>query len=84
MSERRYASMLPAMREHEFWRECATGRVYAVELEDGIVSGSCGPLDVSEIESEFLPTFDYTVERAPWFEGHREDFELYRGLAPSI
>ena len=70
------------MREYEFWRERSTGRVYAVELVDGIVSGCCGPLDVSELEDGFLPTFDYSTARAAWLEEHREEYELYRTTAP--
>lgn len=74
--------MLTAMREHEFWRERSTGRIYAVELEDGIVSGCCGPLAASDIEDDFLPTFDYSAERAAWLEQHREEFELHRTTTP--
>ena len=70
------------MKEHEFWRERATGRVYAVELVDGLVSGCCGPLDASEVEDEFLPTFDYDPGRAAWLEGHREAFQLHRTATP--
>jgi CBS domain-containing protein len=70
------------MKEREFWREQGAGRVYAVELEDGIVTGSCGPLDVIEIDERFLPTFDYARERADWLEQRRDEFELVHGLSP--
>jgi hypothetical protein len=70
------------MTEHEFWRERSTGRVYAVRLVDGLVTGWCGPLDASEVEDEFLPSFDYSEERAGWVDLHREEFELFRVTAP--
>lgn len=70
------------MKEHEFWREPAGGRVYAVELEDGLVTGSCGPLDTTELDERFLPALDYTSEHAQWLEQRREEFELYPGLPP--
>lgn len=66
------------VRGHEFWRDRASGRLYAVEFEAGVVSGCCGPLTVSEAEEQFLPTFDYSSERAGWFEEHREGYDLYR------
>jgi hypothetical protein len=70
------------MKEREFWRERATGRVFAVELDEGVVSGCCGPLDVSDVEDEFLPTFDYEHEQGAWLERHREEFELHRTETP--
>lgn len=70
------------LKAHEFWRERSSGRVYAVQLVDGLVTGCCGPLDMSEIDDEFLPTFDYSEERAGWLEQHREEFELFRVTAP--
>ena len=70
------------MKEHEFWRERAGGHVYAVELEDGLVAGSCGPLAAAEIDDRFLPTFDYAPDRASWLEENRESFDLYGLLSP--
>jgi CBS domain-containing protein len=70
------------MKEREFWREPGGGRVYAVELDDGLVSGSCGPLDTAEIDARFLPSFDYTAEHAEWLEQRREEFELYQPVSP--
>jgi hypothetical protein len=70
------------MRQWEFWRERSTGHVLAVVLVDGAVAGSCGPLHVSELEDEFLPTFDYAPDRAGWLEQHREDFDLFLTTAP--
>lgn len=66
------------MKEHEFWRERSTGQVYAIELEDGIVTGSCGPLSRTETDDDFLPSFDYSPVRAEWIERNREAFELER------
>jgi len=65
------------MKEHEYWRSRTNGRLYAVELEDGIVTGSCGPLTTSEIEEQFLTAFDYTARDADWMEEHRDQFDFY-------
>lgn len=70
------------MKEHEFWREPAGGHVYAVELEDGLVSGSCGPLETADIDDRFLATFDYSPDQAAWLEEHRAEFDLYRLVSP--
>lgn len=64
------------MREHEFWRERATGEVWAIEFRDGAVSGCCGPLDPGELEETFLPALDYSPARVAWIETHREEFDL--------
>lgn len=65
------------MKTYEFWREPETGKVWAIELLEGAVVGCCGPLDRSEIEERFLPTFDYSPERAGWTEAHRDTFDLH-------
>lgn len=70
------------MKEHEFWREPAGGRVYAVELDDGMVTGSCGPLETTDIDDRFLATFDYSPDQAAWLEEHRAEFDLYRLISP--
>ncbi len=70
------------MKQHEFWREPAGGHVYAVELEDGVVSGSCGPLETADLDERFLATFDYSPDRAAWLEEHRAEFDLYRLVSP--
>lgn len=64
------------MDEYEFWRERATGHVYAVALVDGVVRGVCGPLDAEELDERFLPAFEYAPERAARVEAEREEFEL--------
>ncbi|HEY7732818.1 MAG TPA: CBS domain-containing protein [Gaiellaceae bacterium] len=70
------------MKEQEFWRDRSSGRLYAVELHDGIVTGSAGPLSASELEPGFLATFDYASDEAAWLEEHREGFDLYRCVPP--
>jgi hypothetical protein len=65
------------MKTYEFWRERGTGEVWAIELLEGAVVGCCGPLDQSEIEEQFLPTFDYSPERAAWTEERRDLFDLH-------
>jgi CBS domain-containing protein len=72
------------MKEREFWREPAGGHVYAVELEDGLVTGSCGPLDTGELDERFLPSFDYSSDQAAWLEEHRAEFDLYRAVSPHL
>jgi hypothetical protein len=71
------------MKEREFWRDRATGRVYAIELEDGVVTGSCGPLAASEIEERFLTSFDYSASDASRLEANRERFDLYSDGVPT-
>jgi len=73
------------MREHEFWRDRASGHVYAVELVDGVVSGTCGPLEQHDIDEHFFAAFDYSSSDAARFEAHRPEFDLHQpvpGLAP--
>jgi CBS domain-containing protein len=65
------------MKDREFWQNRENGRLYAVELEDGMVTGTCGPLTASEIEERFLTAFDYSVQDADWLEQHRDQFDLY-------
>ena len=65
------------MKTYEFWRERASGEVWAVELLMGVVVGTCGPLDHSEIEEEFLDALDYTAERSTWIETRRDAFDPY-------
>ncbi len=65
------------MKEHEFWREKDDGHVYAVELVDGVVAGTCGPLDAGDLDEGFLATFDYVSDRDGWIERHRDLFDLY-------
>jgi hypothetical protein len=83
MRRRARSAMVPAakrgrlMKGHEFWRERASGEVWAIELVDGVVAGCCGPLEHNELEEGFLETFDYTAERSSWVEAHRADFDLY-------
>ena len=65
-----------AFHEFEFWRQRSTGRFWAVALVDGVVKGACGPLTETEVDDRFLRTFDYSPERAPWIESHRDAFDL--------
>jgi CBS domain-containing protein len=70
------------MKEQEFWRDRSSGRLYAVELHDGVVTGRAGPLSPGELEPGFLAAFDYSPDGAAWLEEHREDFDLYRWAPP--
>lgn len=66
----------PHLTGHEFWRELATGSVYAVRLVDGIVAGCAGPLTAEEVDEAFLPALDYADEWAQWLEERRAGFDL--------
>ena len=72
------------MKEREFWRERDGGHVYAVELVDGVVAGTCGPLESGDVDERFLPTFDYTGEWATWVDGHREAFDLHEPVPLAV
>jgi hypothetical protein len=64
------------VRTYEFWRERASGEVWAIELLDGIVVGSCGPLHWSEINPSFLRSgYEYAPDEGAALEGRREEFE---------
>lgn len=65
------------MKEREFWQNRTSGRLYAVELDDGVVTGTCGPLAASEIDERFLTAFDYSVRDADWLDQHRDQFDFY-------
>lgn len=69
------------MRTHEFWRERATGQVWAIELREGLVIGSFGPLAHGEIDDTLLARFDYDRDDAEWVEAHRDEFDLYVAAA---
>lgn len=64
------------MKEYEFWRERATGEIWAIQLSDGAVSGCCGPLQRSEVDESFLDALDYAPDRAGWVDAHRDAFDL--------
>jgi CBS domain-containing protein len=68
------------VKEHEFWRERTGGHVYAVELVDGLISGTCGPLEAGDLDHMFLASFDYTPDQAAWLEEHRDEFDLHELL----
>jgi len=69
------------MRTYEFWREHGSGSVFAIALEDGVVAGSCGPLDHDEVDEDLLARYPYTAGRAEWVEAHRGEFDLYAAPA---
>jgi hypothetical protein len=71
------------MRTYEFWCEHGSGSIFAIALEDGVVVGSCGPLDHGEIDEALLARYPYTAGRAEWIEAHREEFGLHAAPASS-
>jgi hypothetical protein len=48
-----------------------------MKFVDGGVVGSCGPLDHSEVDEQFLDGLYYSAERAAWIEEHREALDLF-------
>jgi len=72
------------MKEHEFWRSRDEGHVFAVELVDGVVAGTCGPLEAGDVDERFLATFDYSDERGAWLEEHRDEFDLYEVVSRHV
>ena len=62
------------MHLQEFWRELTTGRIYAIELKDGVVTGSCGPLNAVDLDPAFLTTYRYSTAGAAALERRRESF----------
>ena len=61
---------------YEFWRERESGRVWAVELRDGIVRGACGPLRLDQISRDYLRGYAYADELGREIEGRRAEFDL--------
>ena len=62
------------MHLQEFWRELATGHIYAVELTDGVVTGTCGPLNAIDLDPTYLTTYRYSSVLASDVELRRERF----------
>ena len=60
---------------HEFWREKATGEVWAVELEDGTVVRCAGPIHWSAISPFYLHSYDYSPAEAARLDKERDAFE---------
>jgi hypothetical protein len=58
----------------EFWRQLATGEIYAIELTDGVVTGSCGPLSPVDLDPTFLTSYRYSTVEAAALERRRESF----------
>lgn len=64
------------MKTYEFWRETATGEVWAIELREGVVARARGPLHWSEINPGFLRDgYDYSSREAAVIEARRDAFE---------
>lgn len=48
---------------YQFWQHVESGGIYAVRLEQGALTGICGPLDRDEVRRETLSAFDYDDRR---------------------
>lgn len=58
---------------YEFWRD-RTGRVWAVKLVAGDVTGACGPLAGAQVDASRLPTYDYDDVAGARIQRQREHF----------
>jgi hypothetical protein len=74
----------PMKIEHEFWIEEATQAVWAVELRDGVVEASYGPLMPEDVEEDLLEVFEYSAGGARWIELHRDRFGIIRPTVPEL
>jgi hypothetical protein len=63
------------MPRYEYWREIATGDVWAVKLEDDAVVAAAGPLHWSEMKAAHLHAHDYTPAHAARLALTRAEFE---------
>ena len=70
--------------EREFWMEGSTHAVWAVELEDDVVTACYGPLLPVDIDDDLLETFEYAAGGAAWIELNRERFGAIRPAVPEI
>jgi len=64
-----------SMVTRQFWAHKQTGEVWAVQLRDGVVTGSCGPLHHSERSD--LDALEYDPEENEWFAEHDDEFALW-------
>lgn len=63
------------MRQHELWRDRRNGDVWAVELNDGIVTACDGPLHWSDLSLSYLDGYSYRPDGALAIERDREHFD---------
>jgi len=67
------------MINYQFWDAPNSGEVFAIRIEDGIVTGCDGPLDHSQVIEADLPLMHYDdcPEDAAWAESTRDDWRLH-------
>jgi hypothetical protein len=70
--------------EHEFWIERSTQAVWAVELQDDVVTACYGPLLPGDVDEDSLDTFDYSLGGAAWIELNRERFGVIKPSVPEL
>ena len=66
-----------AGREYQYWRHIPTAKVWAVQLQDGVLIGACGPLDPREVPVRILPYLSYHFGDVVWIQHNRRDFTLH-------
>lgn len=60
------------LREH--WLHKPTGRLWAIELDDGAVIGACGPLELAAAADVPLDYLTYWTNDVDWIIANRTDF----------
>jgi hypothetical protein len=70
--------------EREFWLEHSTQAVWAVELQDDVVTACYGPLLADDVDDDLLETFDFSPGGAAWIELNRERFAAIKPAVPEI
>ena len=58
----------------EFWLHKPSGRVWAVEVEDGEVVGVAGPVRARDTDPVLLDHLPYDSRDVPWVTRNRREF----------
>jgi hypothetical protein len=69
---------------YQFWQHMKSREIYAVRLEQGALTGICGPLHPNEVRPENLPAFDYNDQRddVAWAQEHDQEPGVWRIFEP--
>lgn len=59
--------------EYQYWSHQTSGETWAVQLNDSIVVGACGPLYCEDHPAD-MRDFEYSPEDGEWVEEHKDEF----------